>query len=42
LLDVPLTRAKKDYPTRLDCFFEGKKGQLVIDQIRAHRQKKAD
>jgi mRNA interferase MazF len=31
---VPLTDTIKPYPTRLDCQFKGKKGQLVVDQIR--------
>ena len=25
----------KNYPTRVNCFFEGKTGQLAIDQIRS-------
>lgn len=32
---VPLTSTLKGYPTRIDCFFDGKAGQLAIDQIRA-------
>jgi mRNA interferase MazF len=31
---VPLTSTLKPYPTRIDCHFQGKKGQLAIDQIR--------
>ncbi|MCK9421304.1 MAG: type II toxin-antitoxin system PemK/MazF family toxin [Bacteroidales bacterium] len=31
---VPLTIALKPYPTRIDCQFHGKRGQLAIDQIR--------
>ncbi len=31
---VPLTSAIKPYPTRLNCHFKGKSGQLVVDQIR--------
>jgi mRNA interferase MazF len=31
---VPLTSTIKPYPTRLNCRFKGKNGQLVIDQIR--------
>jgi len=31
---VPLTSTLKGYPTRVDCTFEGKNGQLAIDQIR--------
>ena len=32
---VPLTSTIKPYPTRLDCHFKGKQGQLVVDQIRS-------
>jgi mRNA interferase MazF len=32
---VPLTSTLKKYPTRVNCFFERKKGQLAIDQIRS-------
>ena len=31
---VPMTGTIKPYPTRLDCHFKGKNGQLVVDQIR--------
>jgi len=32
---VPLTSTIKHYPTRVNCKFKGKQGQLAIDQIRA-------
>jgi mRNA interferase MazF len=32
---VPLTSKLKTYPSRVNCKFKNKKGQLVIDQIRA-------
>lgn len=32
---VPLTSTVKPYPTRLDCQFKGKAGQLAVDQIRS-------
>lgn len=32
---VPLTSTIRPYPTRLDCNFKGKNGQLVVDQIRS-------
>ena len=32
---VPLTSTMKSYPTRVDCIFLGKRGQLAIDQIRS-------
>ena len=31
---APLTTAVRDYPTRVTCMFKGKKGQIVLDQIR--------
>ena len=31
---VPMTSTIKPYPTRLNCQFKGKDGQLVVDQIR--------
>jgi len=32
---VPLATTIKNYPTRVDCVFNEKNGQLVIDQIRS-------
>lgn len=31
---APMITKGKDYPTRVKCQFEGKKGQIVLDQIR--------
>jgi len=31
---APMTTAGKNYPTRVFCEFQGKKGQIVLDQIR--------
>lgn len=31
---APMTKAGKDYPTRVPCQFQEKKGQIVLDQIR--------
>lgn len=31
---APLTSATKDYPSRIITMFKGKKGQVVLDQIR--------
>ena len=31
---APLTTKGRDYPTRVPCAFEGKTGQIVLDQIR--------
>ena len=32
---APLTSKGRGYPTRVDCRFQGKTGQVVLDQIRA-------
>jgi len=31
---APMTTKKKNFPTRVDIFFDGKNGQIVLDQIR--------
>lgn len=31
---APLTTQGRNYPTRVACRFEGKEGQVVLDQIR--------
>jgi mRNA interferase MazF len=31
---APMTSATKDYPTRVNCKFKKKEGQIVLDQIR--------
>jgi mRNA interferase MazF len=31
---APMTTKGRDYPTRIRCQFGGKKGQIVLDQIR--------
>ena len=31
---APMTTKGKSYPTRIDCKFQGKQGQVVLDQIR--------
>jgi mRNA interferase MazF len=31
---APMTSAGKVYPSRVRCEFQGKKGQIVLDQIR--------
>jgi mRNA interferase MazF len=31
---APMTTKGRDYPTRVNCNFEGKDGQIVLDQIR--------
>ena len=32
---VPLTSTLKPYPSRVNCSFDGKKGQVAVDQVRA-------
>ncbi len=31
---APMTTKGRNYPTRIECKFKGKKGQVVLDQIR--------
>ena len=31
---APMTTKGRSYPTRIDCSFQGKQGQIVLDQIR--------
>lgn len=31
---APMTTKRRDYPTRVACQFQGKEGQIVLDQIR--------
>jgi mRNA interferase MazF len=31
---APMTTKSRKYPTRIECKFKGKKGQIVLDQIR--------
>lgn len=31
---APMTTKGRDYPTRVNCQFESKEGQVVLDQIR--------
>jgi mRNA interferase MazF len=32
---APMTTKGRDYPTRVPCRFQGKHGQIVLDQVRA-------
>lgn len=34
LIVAPMTTQGRDYPTRVNCQFQGKNGQVVLDQIR--------
>src|SRR5213596_3408897 len=31
---APMTTRGRDYPTRIACHFQGKDGQIVLDQLR--------
>jgi mRNA interferase MazF len=31
---APMTTRGREYPTRIPCTFQGKQGQIVLDQIR--------
>jgi mRNA interferase MazF len=31
---APMTTKGRDYPTRINCHFQGKAGRIVLDQIR--------
>jgi len=31
---APMTTKARDYPTRVPCSFQGKSGQIVLDQLR--------
>ncbi len=34
LIVAPMTTKSRDYPTRISCTFQGKHGQIVLDQLR--------
>ena len=31
---APMTTKGRDYPSRISCVFQGKQGQIILDQIR--------
>jgi mRNA interferase MazF len=37
---APMTSTTKDYPTRVNCRFKRKEGQIVLDQIRTIDKKR--
>lgn len=37
---APMTTRGHSYPTRVDCMFDGKAGQVVLDQIRTVDRKR--
>lgn len=34
IIIAPMTTRKRNYPTRINCTFQGTAGQIVLDQIR--------
>jgi len=40
IIIAPMTSAGREYPTRVNTSFEGKKGQIVLDQIRTVDKKR--
>lgn len=37
---APMTTKGKNYPTRVECEFEGKSGEIVLDQLRTVDKKR--
>jgi mRNA interferase MazF len=37
---APMTTKGRNYPTRVSCKFEGKRGQVVLDQLRTIDKKR--
>jgi len=37
---APMTTVARDYPTRVPCTFENRRGQIVLDQIRTVDRKR--
>jgi mRNA interferase MazF len=37
---APMTTRRRKYPTRISCSFQGKRGQIVLDQIRTVDKKR--
>ncbi len=37
---APMTTRGRNYPTRIQCTFQGKKGQIILDQIRTVDKKR--
>ena len=40
LIIAPITTRGRAYPTRVSCIFQGKSGQVVLDQIRTVDKKR--
>jgi mRNA interferase MazF len=39
---APMTRKGRPYPSRIDCHFQGKDGQIVLDPIRTVDKNRLD
>ncbi len=37
---APMTSKGRNYPTRISCSFQGKSGEIILDQIRTVDQKR--
>ncbi len=40
IIIAPMTTKGRDYPTRVSCQFQGKNGQVVLDQLRTVDKKR--
>lgn len=40
IIIAPMTTKSRRYPTRIDCKFQGREGQIVLDQIRTVDKRK--
>ena len=40
IIVAPMTTKGRNYPTRISCTFQGKKGQIILDQIRTVDRKR--
>ncbi len=40
IIVAPMTTKRRNYPTRIQCSFQGKRGQVVLDQIRTVDKKR--
>ena len=40
IIVAPMTSKGRNYPTRISCSFQGKSGQIILDQIRTIDQKR--
>ncbi len=40
IIIAPMTTKSRRYPTRIDCKFQGREGQIILDQIRTVDKRK--